>query len=38
LVRDRIVGPLSRLWPASHIQAAMVSGLIGAPLNPLALA
>jgi 2-polyprenyl-6-methoxyphenol hydroxylase-like FAD-dependent oxidoreductase len=38
LVRDRIVGPLSRLRPANHIQAAMVSGLIGAPLKPLALA
>lgn len=37
-VRDRLVGPLSGLWPANRIQAAMVSGLIGAPLVPLALA
>lgn len=34
-VRDRIVGPLSKLWPATRIQAAMVSGLIGDPLTPL---
>lgn len=36
-VRDRMVGPLSGLWPANRIQAAMVSGLIGNPLDPLAL-
>ena len=34
-LRDRIVGPLSMLWPATRIQAAMVSGLIGDPLRPL---
>ena len=32
--RDRLVGPLSRLWPASWIQAAMVSGLIGMNTAP----
>ncbi|MGP7796041.1 FAD-dependent oxidoreductase [Sphingomonas sp. CLY1604] len=37
-VRDRLVGPLSGTWPANRIQAAMVSGLIGSPLRPLALA
>ena len=37
-VRDRLVGPLSRLWPATWIQAAMVSGLIGDPLAALELA
>jgi salicylate hydroxylase len=37
-VRDRLVGPLSGRWPANRIQAAMVSGLIGRPLAPLALA
>ena len=36
-IRDRLVGPLSRLWPATTIQAAMVSGLVGNPLRPLAL-
>ena len=36
-VRDRLVGPLSGRWPANRIQAAMVSGLIGRPLDPLAL-
>ncbi|WP_310596247.1 MULTISPECIES: NAD(P)/FAD-dependent oxidoreductase [unclassified Sphingomonas] len=36
-VRDRIVGPLSKLWPATRIQAAMVSGLIGNPLARLEL-
>jgi salicylate hydroxylase len=37
-VRDRVVGPLSKSWPATWIQAAMVSGLIGNPLRPLGLA
>jgi 2-polyprenyl-6-methoxyphenol hydroxylase-like FAD-dependent oxidoreductase len=37
-VRDRLVGPLSRLWPATRIQALMVSGLIGSPLQRLGLA
>ncbi len=37
-VRDRLVGPLSGLWPANRIQAAMVSGLIASPLAPLGLA
>lgn len=37
-VRDRLVGPLSKLWPATTIQAAMVSGLIGDPLGTLDLA
>ncbi len=36
-IRDQLVGPLSKRWPASWIQAAMVSGLIGNPLQPLAL-
>jgi 2-polyprenyl-6-methoxyphenol hydroxylase-like FAD-dependent oxidoreductase len=36
-VRDRLVGPLSRLWPATRIQAAMVSGLVGDPLGKLGL-
>jgi len=36
-VRDRLVGPLSTLWPATQIQAAMVSGLIGDPLKRLGL-
>ena len=36
-VRDRVVGPLSKLWPATVIQAAMVSGLVGNPLVPLEL-
>jgi salicylate hydroxylase len=37
-VRDRLVGPLSRLWPATWIQAALVSGTIGNPLGRLGLA
>lgn len=37
LVRDRLVGPISTLWPATVIQAGMVSGLIGAPLGRLGL-
>ena len=37
VIRDRLVGPLSKLWPATRLQAAMVSGLIGDPLRPLGL-
>ncbi|WP_334184658.1 FAD-dependent oxidoreductase [Novosphingobium sp.] len=37
LIRDRLVGPLSKLWPATVIQASMVSGLVGNPLQPLGL-
>jgi 2-polyprenyl-6-methoxyphenol hydroxylase-like FAD-dependent oxidoreductase len=37
-IRDWLVGPLSKLWPATRIQAAMVSGLAGDPLTPLRLA
>ncbi len=36
-VRDTLVGPLSKLWPATAIQAAMVSGLVGRPLAKLGL-
>lgn len=36
-VRDRIVGPLIDIWPATAIQAAMVTGLIGDPLGRLGL-
>lgn len=36
-IRDRIVGPLSHIWPATAIQAAMVAGLMGGPLRPLGL-
>ena len=32
-LRDTLVGPVSKLWPATCIQAAMVSGLIGDPLG-----
>jgi len=37
VLRDRLVGPLSRLWPVTAIQAAMVSGLVGDPLPRLGL-
>ena len=37
LLRDRIVGPVSKLWPATRIQAALVSGLVGGPLRALSL-
>jgi salicylate hydroxylase len=36
-VRDRLVGPLSKVWPATRIQAAMVAGTIGNPLPRLGL-
>lgn len=37
LLRDRIVGPLSRVPPAPRILAAIVSGLIGRPLDALGI-
>ncbi|WP_375460694.1 FAD-dependent oxidoreductase [uncultured Enterovirga sp.] len=37
-IRDRIVGPVASRWPATWIQAAMVSGLVGRPLQRLGLA
>ena len=36
-LRDRIVGPLSRRWPASPMLAALVSGTMGWPLARLGL-
>ncbi len=36
-LRDRLVGPLSRRWPATRIQAAMVAGLVADPLPRLGL-
>lgn len=32
-LRDTLVGPISKLWPATWIQAAMVGGLIADPLR-----
>jgi 2-polyprenyl-6-methoxyphenol hydroxylase-like FAD-dependent oxidoreductase len=37
-IRDRIVPPFGRLWPATRIQAAMVAGTFGGALRPLGLA
>jgi hypothetical protein len=36
-VRDRIVPPFGRLWPATRIQAEMVAGTFGSPLERLGL-
>lgn len=36
-VRDRIVPPFARMWPATRIQAAMVAGTFGGPLKRLGL-
>lgn len=36
-LRDRFVGPIAIRWPATRIQAAMVSGLVGNPLKRLGL-
>lgn len=36
-LRDWLVGPLSKLWPATALQAAMVSGTVGWPLARLGL-
>lgn len=37
-LRDRVLAPLSRHWPARGIQAQLMSGLFGFPLGPLGLA
>lgn len=37
VLRDRIVGPLATRWPATYIQARMVSGLVADPLRRLGL-
>jgi 2-polyprenyl-6-methoxyphenol hydroxylase-like FAD-dependent oxidoreductase len=36
-IRDRLVGPLAHLWPATKLQAAVVTGLFGDPLLRLGL-
>ena len=35
LVRDWVMSPLSRLWPAPKILAALVAGAIGSPLSAI---
>ncbi len=37
LIRDRLVGPLSRMKPFDYVLSAMVSGLVGRPLKPLGI-
>jgi 2-polyprenyl-6-methoxyphenol hydroxylase-like FAD-dependent oxidoreductase len=37
LLRDRIAGPLSKIWPAPVLLAALVAGVWGAPLRSLGL-
>ncbi len=37
-LRDNILAPLSRRWPARGVQAQLMSGLFGFPLAPLGLA
>ena len=37
-LRDNLLAPLSRRWPAKGIQAQLMSGLFGFPLAPLGLA
>ena len=36
-IRDRLVPPFGRLWPATRIQAEMVAGTFGGPLERLGL-
>ncbi|MEZ5947059.1 MAG: NAD(P)/FAD-dependent oxidoreductase [Hyphomonas sp.] len=36
-LRDRAAAPLSRVWPAPKLLAAMVSGAVGSPLQKLGL-
>ncbi len=36
-LRDRILAPLSQVWPISRIQALLMSGMFGSPLASLGL-
>jgi 2-polyprenyl-6-methoxyphenol hydroxylase-like FAD-dependent oxidoreductase len=36
-LRDHLLAPVSKVWPASKIQAQLMSGLFGFPLAPLGL-
>lgn len=36
-IRDRLLAPLSRVWPVTRIQSALMAGLFGAPLAVLGL-
>jgi 2-polyprenyl-6-methoxyphenol hydroxylase-like FAD-dependent oxidoreductase len=36
-LRDRLVGPFAKRWPATAILAALVAGQIGRPLRALGL-
>lgn len=36
-LRDRVMGPVSKRWPATTVQAALVSGTVGNPLARLGL-
>ena len=37
VVRDYLLGPIARIWPAPPVLAALVSGRIGRPLARLGL-
>lgn len=37
MLRDRLLAPLSQVWPISKVQAQLMSGLFGFPLAPLGL-
>ena len=36
-LRDWIMGPVSKIWPFPRLQADLVSGLVGRPLQPLGI-
>jgi 2-polyprenyl-6-methoxyphenol hydroxylase-like FAD-dependent oxidoreductase len=36
-LRDAIVAPLSKTWPAPRVMAAMVAGIVGSPMRRLGL-
>lgn len=38
LLRDVIVAPLAKAWPAPMVMAAMVAGIVGSPMRRLGLA
>ena len=37
MLRDRLLASLSQIWPISKVQAQLMSGLFGFPLQPLGL-
>jgi len=36
-IRDHVMGPVSKVWPVTWLQAALVSGMVGRPVDHLGI-